>query len=385
MRQKICALAMTAAITIGLFTTPALAAEVSFSDTSAHWAREAISQVVEKGLFQGTSADTFSPNVSMNRGMFVTVLGRFAESLGYTISGKATFTDVPSDAYYAPYVAWAADNGIVQGVGDGLFAPNDDVTREQMCALFVRFLTFIGYPLPQGGELDFVDADSIHSYAAEAVKIAVALGLIQGSQTEAGMVFRPSASATRAEVATVFLRQDGLAGIHDLNPVSPVDPVTPENPENPVDPADPDISGGGGGGGGVVTPDNPTPPQPELTQEEKDKEAEIVGYLRTMLEKYDNMVSDSTSYLYGTDRSVQDCAKTLMNCLRSALNDKDKNKDLYLTKYYVRTTYDTQIANVKQQYKALTDEQKTQFKYVAIRLEKATHLEAVLSYFGVSM
>ena len=265
-------------------------------------------------------------------------------------------------------MAWAADNGIVQGVGDGLFAPNDDVTREQMCTLFVRFLTFIGYPLPQGGELDFADADSIHSYAVDSVKIAVALGLIQGSQSAEGTVFRPSASATRAEVATVFLRQDALDGIHDLTPADPgtlTDPDTPTDPEN-----------GGGGGGGTVNP--PTPPKPQPTQEEKEKEAEIVGYLRTILENYTSM-----TYIYETDQPVQACTKTLMDCLSSALKDRD-NKGILLTSDYVRTTYAAQINTVKEQYNNLTETQVEQFKFVALRLEKVSHLQAVLSYFGVS-
>ena len=95
------------------------------------------------------------------------------------------------------------------------------------------------------------------------------------------------------------------------------------------------------------------------------------------------MADNSTSYLYGTDQPVQDCARTLMDCLRSALNDRDRG--IYLTKDYVTETYASEIDNVKQQYRALTDEQVTQFKYVALRLEKVSHLETVLSYFGVNL
>ncbi len=98
MKRKICALAMTAAISLSLLTMPALAAETSFKDVSGHWAEAAIAAVVEQKLFQGTSEDTFSPDESMNRGMFVTVLGRFAEGMGYKAAGAPSFTDVAADA-----------------------------------------------------------------------------------------------------------------------------------------------------------------------------------------------------------------------------------------------------------------------------------------------
>ena len=130
MKRKICALGLTAALSISLLTTTAFAAETSFQDVSGHWAAEAISAVVEKKLFNGTSEDTFSPDASMNRGMFVTVLGRFAENMGYEVSGSSTFSDVAADAYYARYVAWGAANSIVKGVSETEFSPNADVTRE---------------------------------------------------------------------------------------------------------------------------------------------------------------------------------------------------------------------------------------------------------------
>ena len=349
MKQKICALALTVALSTTLFTTPALAAEVSFSDTSAHWAREAISAVVEKGLFQGTSADTFSPNMSMNRGMFVTVLGRFAEGIGCTISGTAAFDDVSSSAYYAPYVAWASSNGIVQGVGGGLFAPGSDVTREQMCALFVRFLTFMGYPLPAGGSLDFADAADISSYAVDAVKISVELGLIQGSQSPEGMVFRPADSATRAEVATVFLRLDGLPGIHDLT-----------QPEIPASSA-----------------------FDKLTPEERAMEEQVAGYLTTMVENYNGMVADKSSYYSRTGPEAKACVAQLMDCINQALNDRANDKPL--TKEHIRSDYKGQIKQVKDSYSAMTDQQATEFENIVIRLETLTHLKVVMDYFGVKL
>lgn len=112
-----------------------------FDDTVSHWAKDAIDFVVEKGLFNGTSQITFSPDNSMTRGMFVTVLGRMH---GADISKYKTvsFTDVDTSQYYAPYVAWAAENKIVSGIGSNRFAPGNTVTREQAAAMLANYRAF---------------------------------------------------------------------------------------------------------------------------------------------------------------------------------------------------------------------------------------------------
>ena len=372
MKQKICALALTAALSLTLLITPVLAAEVSFTDTSAHWAREAISAVVEKGLFQGTSADTFSPDVSMTRGMFVTVLGRFAASMGYSISGNSSFTDVSSSAYYASYVAWAADNDIVRGLGDGRFGPDLPVTREQMCTLFLRFLTYIGYQVPSGTTSNFADAEQISQYAVDAVGSAVELGLIQGSPEGDGMVFRPGESASRAEVATVFLRLDSLPDIHSQTPTDPVTPVDPATPSGPVGPVNPPAP---------VDPGKPD--ESELSEEDQLKEAEVAGYLTTMLNKYHAMQADRSSYYATTGPEAKACVKQLMECISKALDERANGQ--LLTKTHIRTTYKDEINAVKAAYHAMTDEQATEFQNIILRTESVPHLQVVLDYFGVKM
>ncbi len=387
MKQKICALAVTAALSISLFTTPAFAAETSFTDVSGHWAEEAVSAVVEKGLFNGTSEDTFSPDVSMNRGMFVTVLGRFAEGMGFEVSGTSAFEDVPADAYFARYVAWGAENGIVNGVSETSFAPDADVTREQMCALFVRFLDFIKYPIPETGELTFLDADSISDWAVEPVKTAVTLGLIQGKPVDDGMAFDPDGKATRAEVATVFLRLDGLEGIYDLQPAEPETPTEPETPVEPTptpaptptpqpEPVDPNNGGGGGGGGGGGVTPQPQP-KPEPTKEEKEKEEKIVSYLEEMVENYKNM-----PYLGSTHQDVQDAYAILMDTIQQALAAHN-NKE-FLSQDYVKTHYSKAVDDVKSRHKAMDEKLQTEFKNVGLRLGNTMHTKEVLEYFGFS-
>ena len=382
MKQKICALALTAALSISLLTTPAFAAETSFKDVSGHWAADAIASVVEKKLFNGTSEDTFSPDASMNRGMFVTVLGRFAESIGCEVSGTPAFSDVAADAYYAKYVAWGAANGIVNGVSETQFSPNSDVTREQMCALFVRFLEFVKYSVPETEELTFADNGKISSWAVDPVKTAVALGLIQGSETADGVVFNPSDSATRAQVATVFLRLDGLDGIRDLKPSAPVDPeptTTPDNTtttpsdQNQQPATEPGNVGGGGsvGGGTTVKPEDTKHTEKEIVEE-----IEIAGYLQEMLDNYRKM-----EYVKTTDKLVQDTYNTLMTAIESGL--KAHNNGMFLDQAYINSQFPDEIKQVKDAYyHQMTSEQRKQFKSVGLGL--GPHALTVLDYFKIT-
>ncbi len=118
-----------------------------FTDISGHWAKEAIRFVTGRGMFKGTGQNTFSPDLFMTRGMFVTVLGRAcgADTAGYAASG---FKDVAAGKYYTPYIAWAAEKNIVKGVGDGRFEPDKEITREQMAVIFANYAGFAGAELP---------------------------------------------------------------------------------------------------------------------------------------------------------------------------------------------------------------------------------------------
>ncbi len=114
-----------------------------FTDTANHWAKDAIAFVAGKGLFKGTSDTAFSPDIPMTRSMFVTILGRMhgIDTSTYT---TVSFSDVDAAQYYAPYVEWAAKNGIVKGIGDGKFAPDTTVTREQAATMLANYRAFAG-------------------------------------------------------------------------------------------------------------------------------------------------------------------------------------------------------------------------------------------------
>ena len=175
----------------------------AFTDIHNHWAADNILFAASRGLLSGTSDTTFSPNTGMTRGMFVTALGRLAgiNSDSYK-TGK--FTDVKADAYYAPYVNWAAQNGIVEGVTATTFAPDTNINREQMAVIMANYAKKLGYDLPKTLQaVTFADNAQISSWAKNAVRTMQQAGILSGKN---GNKFDPKGTATRAEIATVLRR-----------------------------------------------------------------------------------------------------------------------------------------------------------------------------------
>ncbi len=167
------------------------------------WGYDAVAYCMAREIFEGTSASRFEPNTAMTRAMFVTVLSRIAGAKVYT-RAESSFDDVPVKRWYSPYIEWAVENGIVDGVGDRLFAPDEIITREQMCAVLIRYAEKYGIALPDSGERElFADDGEISPYAVEYVYRARSADLVTGKN---GNVFEPKAGATRAECATVFMR-----------------------------------------------------------------------------------------------------------------------------------------------------------------------------------
>ncbi|MBR4131992.1 MAG: S-layer homology domain-containing protein, partial [Oscillospiraceae bacterium] len=153
------------------------------------------------GLMVGTSATTFSPNSNASRAMLVTVLWRMS---GSPLPVDAHFEDVPFDSWYYGAVNWAAENGVVYGVGQNRFAPNQSITREQTAAILFRLAAAAGYPVdsfaPLGG---FRDASEASDYARSALMWAVDAGIMQGNDRHE---LRPRGTATRAELAAMLVR-----------------------------------------------------------------------------------------------------------------------------------------------------------------------------------
>jgi len=175
-----------------------------FSDVvNTDWFYDYVAMVHINGLFTGTSASTFSPNISITRAMFARILANL-ERVDLTVYTVSRFTDVPDGQWYTSAVEWAADMGIVNGYGNSLFGSNDEITREQMAVMLNNYIDFKGITLPiVRTPSAFADETELSSWAADAVKAIQTAGIISGRQ---GNMFAPKATATRAEVATIFAR-----------------------------------------------------------------------------------------------------------------------------------------------------------------------------------
>lgn len=171
------------------------------------WYYGAVEYANTKGLFSGTAPDKFSPNDNITRGMFVKVLGSAAglDTTGYTSS---QFKDVPSNAYYAPYVAWAAEVGVVNGTSATTFSPENYITREDMATMLYKYARAYGYDTSyeEAKLLDFPDCNKISSYAQVPMAWAVTHGVLAGSDG----YLNPKGYATRAETAQIFYNSDAL-------------------------------------------------------------------------------------------------------------------------------------------------------------------------------
>lgn len=173
----------------------------SFSDTANHWAADGIAFASSHELFQGVNDSQFAPDMTMSRGMLATVLYRLEDA---TEKGGSIFTDVTEEAWYADAVAWANEKGIVSGYGDGVFAPDDNITREQLAVMLYRYAQHLGMDADTSKDLSaYADADTVSSWAADAMQWAVEKGLITGRTSS---TLAPGGTATRAETATILQR-----------------------------------------------------------------------------------------------------------------------------------------------------------------------------------
>jgi len=182
---------------------PPLASLLPYSDvTSTDWFYSAVQYVTDSGLMEGTAADKFSPNAAMTRAMLVTVLYRLEGSP--EVSGDSPFPDVKAGAWYSNAILWAAQNGIADGYPNGTFGWNDNLTRQDLAVILLRYQLVTEKIAPDIlMDREFSDWNEISGYAKNAVNRLTMQGLIQGKP---GNRFDPMGQATRAEVATIFKR-----------------------------------------------------------------------------------------------------------------------------------------------------------------------------------
>lgn len=164
------------------------------------WYHDAVDYALEHGLMQGTGNGMFAPDSDLTRAMLVQILYNMEAAPEVQRSG--VFTDVADGAWYAKAVNWAAEKHVVEGVGDGLFQPDVKVTREQMALIIWRYLSGKDYDTTQTASLDsFRDRDKVSSWAQSGVQWAVGAKVIQGKGEG---LLDPGGFATRAQIAQVF-------------------------------------------------------------------------------------------------------------------------------------------------------------------------------------
>ncbi len=189
--------------------------ENPFADVrESDWFYKDVEYAVAKGLFNGTSANAFSPNLPVTRGMLVEVLYRL-DSLNpdHKTGGTHSMSDVPEGSYYSEALGWAVENELITGYSDGTFRPGESITRQDMAVVLRRYMNYVNADIVLTMEyISFADEDAIAGYAKDAVQTMYKLGVITGV---GGERIDPAGSATRVQVAAMlhrFIEKLNLAG-----------------------------------------------------------------------------------------------------------------------------------------------------------------------------
>ena len=169
------------------------------------WFCDAVDYCYENNILNGTGVGRFHPDGVTTRAMVVTVLYRLAGSP--EVEGELPFTDTEAGLWYSDAVLWASQNNIVNGIGNGRFAPANNITREQFATILYRYTQTLGVEMAEGAKLNtFPDSGNVSGYAKEAMEWAVAEELINGTVSGGVTTLAPQATATRAQLATIISR-----------------------------------------------------------------------------------------------------------------------------------------------------------------------------------
>ena len=196
-------------ITATFVETEAPVGEPFLDVNEGDWFYDAVAHAYENGLMDGVGGNRFAPNSATTRAQLVTILYRLEGQPA--VSGDLPFTDVEAGTWYTNAVGWAAQNGIVNGVGDDTFAPGNDLTREQLVTILYRYAESKGYDVSASADLaGYPDGEEIQAYAREAMAWAVAENIIRGMEDD---TLKPAGNASRAQIATILMRFcEGVAG-----------------------------------------------------------------------------------------------------------------------------------------------------------------------------
>ena len=184
-------------------------AELPFTDVAqGDWYYDAVAYAYENGLMTGTGDRLFAPSGTTTRAQLVTILHRLEGTPAPGDNLDDPFSDVAADSWYGQAVYWAREKGIVKGVSDTAFGPDQALTREQMAAMLHRYAQYKQADLSASADLSgYTDAGQIANYAQAAMAWTNGTGLITGTSAT---TLSPKGTATRAQVATILLRMSDL-------------------------------------------------------------------------------------------------------------------------------------------------------------------------------
>ena len=172
------------------------------------WFYDSIKYVYINGMMKGVASDLFAPDGNITRAMFITVLYRIENEPDTECDNS--FNDVEANSYYEKAVYWGRKNGIVKGITNTEYAPDLNITREQMAAMIYRYMTYKNMDLSVGENtniLSYADCSNISDYAIPAMQYAIGSGIIKGMTDN---TLEPQGISTRAQAATVFMRTFNL-------------------------------------------------------------------------------------------------------------------------------------------------------------------------------
>lgn len=179
-----------------------------YRDVTNGWYYHPVQYVVYYGIMSGTDNNAFAPDMNLSRAMVAQMIYQMA---GKPAAVSGNFRDVAENAWYADAVNWAASQGIVAGYA-GEFAPDRDVTRQELATMLMRYADYKGYDRESGSISGYPDVGSVASWAMDGMEWAVTEGVISGVSNGSTTTLSASATATRAQAAAMFMRADGLVG-----------------------------------------------------------------------------------------------------------------------------------------------------------------------------
>jgi len=311
--------------------------ENQFSDVdSKSEVGQAIDKLGQAGIINGYPDGTFLPDKQLTRAEFVKIANL---QFGLLLSDEKidAFTDVSKEHWAYQQVMIARKAGYIQGIGNNCFSPSTTLTREQFCVMVGRIQNYqdlLGIPIPI--------KDSVSDWAKEGVKAAISCGLFT---LPADGRFRATEPITRGEVCLALSQY-----------VLPLDATM-------------EAEFGGIGGGTVPIPSQPTDKEKE--------EAEMAGYIKDMVSKYNSMNLNE----YTSEVVVKDILAVLMDCMKEALTARQNG--VFLSREYINQQYASKISQFKSTYSQMTANQINDTQVIVGNLAELYKIEAVMNYFDV--